>query len=255
MTFVTALRHSGEIPAAELAAVPNSVMARQPAPWPSGDGAAIGISLQAVAESLCQAVDLRAGKRVLDVAAGDGDAAFAAARAFRIADVEDLGFPDASFDVVLSTFGVMFAADHRRAVADLLRLVRPGGRIGMANWTPGGFMGRMLATLGRHAPVPGAKSPTSWGTCDWIEEKFGPHAAGITMTPRFVTFRYRSPDHWLEVFRAWYPPVASTFAKLDAGGQADLARDILTLIARFNRADDGRAVIPAEYLEIVIRRA
>ena len=255
------------------------------ATWAAGDYAVIGTTLQIVGERLCEAVDLRSGERVLDVAAGTGNAALAAARRFaevtatdyvetlleragkraaadglaldlRVADAENLPFETASFDVALSTFGVAFTADHRRAAGELMRVVRPGGRIGLANWTPEGFIGRLFATIGQHvAPAPGAKSPALWGTPSWLEAEFPAPAATMTLTTRTFTFRYCSPEHWLEVFRTWYGPVLKAFASLDAAGQAALADDILALLESFNTAEDGTLVVPGEYLEIVIRRA
>ena len=268
-------------PAPDLAAL----KARQQAMWAAGDYAIVGTTLQIVGETLCEAVDLRGGERVLDVAAGNGNASLAAARrmgvvtstdyvpallergraraaaeglqiAFEPADAEALRYPDASFDVVLSTFGVMFTADHGRAAAELRRVVRPGGRIGLANWTAEGFIGRLFATIGRHVPPPpGARSPALWGSSTWLEAAFGADAAELRLTPRLFAFRYRSPEQWLEVFRTWYGPLLKAFAALDANGQAALAADILELAHGFNRAEDGTAVIEAEYLEIVIRRA
>jgi SAM-dependent methyltransferase len=262
-----------------------ALKARQQATWAAGDYAVVGTTLQIVGERLCEAVDLRAGERVLDVAAGNGNASLAAARRFadvtstdyvaalleaagrraaaeglaldlQVADAENLPFADASFDVVLSTFGVMFTADHHRAARELLRVVRPGGRIGLANWTPEGFIGRLFATIGKHvAPPPGAKSPALWGTPGWIDAEFGPQAGNVVLTPRTFAFRYRSPEHWLEVFRTWYGPMLKAFAALDEGGKAALSRDILALIDAFNTAGDGTVVVPAEYLEIVIQRA
>jgi ubiquinone/menaquinone biosynthesis C-methylase UbiE len=262
-----------------------ALKARQRATWASGDYAVVGTTLQIVGERLAEAVDLRAGERVLDVAAGNGNAALAAARRFadvtatdyvtalleaagrraaadglaldlREADAENLPFADASFDVALSTFGVMFTADHHRAAQELQRVVRPGGRIGLANWTPEGFIGRLFATIGKHvAPPPGAKSPALWGTPSWIETEFAAQAASIDLTPQTFVFRYRSPEHWLEVFRTWYGPALKAFAALDDTGKVALSHDILALIDAFNTAGDGTVVIPANYLEIVIRRA
>jgi ubiquinone/menaquinone biosynthesis C-methylase UbiE len=258
---------------------------RQQAAWSSGDYAIVGTTLQIVGESLCETIDLRAGERVLDVAAGNGNATLAAARRygvvtstdyvpallergrrradaeglaidFQVADAENLGFADGSFDVVLSTFGVMFTADQPRAAAELIRVTRPGGRIGMANWTPDGFIGRLFKTIGKHvAPPAGAQSPARWGTRAWIEGEFGGTSDKIADTTRQFTFRYCSPEHFLEVFRTWYGPVLKAFGALDAAGQAALASDILALIDEFNRAHDGRAVLPSEYVEIVIRKA
>ena len=268
-------------PAPDLAAL----KARQQAMWASGDYAIVGTTLQIVGETLCEAVDLRGGERVLDVAAGNGNATLAAARRFGVvtstdyvpallergraraaaeglrvvfetADAEALPYADASFDVVLSTFGVMFTADQQRAAAELLRVVRPGGRIGLANWTPEGFIGRLFATIGRHVPPPpGAKSPALWGNRAWLETELGADAAELRMTPQLFAFRYCSPEHWLEVFRTWYGPLLKAFAALDASGQAALSEDILEVARSFNRALDGTAVIEAEYLEIVVKRA
>ncbi len=272
-----------DVAAPDLAAL----KARQQAAWSAGDYAVVGTMLQLVGETLCEAVDLRAGERVLDVAAGNGNASLAAARrhgvvtstdyvpalldrgraraaaegldiAFAVADAEALPYPDAAFDVVLSTFGVMFTADHDRAAAELLRVCRPGGRIGMANWTPDGFIGQLFATIGRRVPPPaGARSPALWGNRDWVQATFGPGARDIVMTPRTFAFRFRSPAHWLEVFRTWYGPLLKAFGTLDAAGQAGLESDVLALIARFDRGVDGRggAVIEGAYVEVVVHRA
>lgn len=270
-----------QAPKADLVAL----KARQQATWASGDYAIIGTTLQIVGENLCEAVDLRSGERVLDVAAGNGNASLAAARRFaevtsadyveslleragkravaeglaldlQVADAEDLPFADGSFDVVMSTFGVMFTADHHQAVSELLRVVRSGGRIGLANWTPDSFIGKLFATVGKHVPPPpGARSPALWGTPSWIEAEFGPQAASMTMTPRIYSFRYRSPEHWLDIFRTWYGPVLKAFGALDEAGGKALAHDITALIDAFNIAKDGTVVIPADYLEIVIEKA
>jgi ubiquinone/menaquinone biosynthesis C-methylase UbiE len=268
------------VPTPDLAAIKT----RQQAVWSSGDYAAIGTTLQIVGENLCEALDLRAGSRVLDVAAGNGNATLAAARRFgdvvstdyvatwlaagraraqaeglsvrfQEADAEDLPFADASFDAVLSTFGVMFTPDQERAAAELARVCRPGGRIGLANWTPEGFIGQLFKIIGRYAPpVAGLPSPLLWGTRARLEALFGRSAKTIRAEPQHFTFRYRSPEHWVEAFRAWYGPVNKLYASLDATQQAELTRDILALIAHGNRADDGGMVLPAEYLEVVIER-
>ncbi|UIJ70428.1 class I SAM-dependent methyltransferase [Aurantimonas sp. HBX-1] len=262
-----------------------ALKARQQAMWAAGDYTVVGTTLQIVGERLCEAVDLRAGERVLDVAAGNGNASLAAARRFadvtstdyvaalldaagrraaadglaldlRVADAEELPFADAAFDVVLSTFGVMFTADHHAAARELLRVVRPGGRVGLANWTPEGFIGRLFATIGKHvSPPPGAKSPAVWGTQGWIDQEFATRALRITVTRQTFVFRYRSPEHWLEVFRTWYGPLLKAFAALDEAGKVALSRDILALIDAYNTSGDGTVVVPAEYLEIVIQRA
>jgi len=261
-----------------------ALKAKQQAAWTSGDYAVVGTTLQIVGEALCEALDLRAGQKVLDVAAGNGNASLAAARRwcevvssdyvpallergrerasaerlaleFRPADAEALPFPDASFDAVLSTFGVMFTADHARAAAEMLRVCRPGGRIGLANWTPDGFIGQLFRTIGRHVPPPaGAKSPALWGSREHLLELFEPQAASVKTAARHFTFRYRSPAHWLEVFRTYYGPVLKAFGALDAAGQAALERDLIALIAQFNRSGDATMVAPGEYLEVVITK-
>jgi SAM-dependent methyltransferase len=260
-----------------------ALKARQQGAWSSGDYAVVGTTLQIVGESLCEALDLRAGSRVLDVAAGNGNASLAAARrwcdvtatdyvpalldrareragaerlpmAFREADAEALPFADESFDAVVSTFGVMFTPDQERAAAELLRVCRPSGAIGLANWTPEGFIGQLFKTIGRHVPPPsGARSPALWGTRARLDELFGPHAS-IAAAERQFTFRYRSPAHCLEVFRTTYGPVLKTFAALGPDAQAALKHDLLDLIARFNRSGDASMVVPSAYLEVVVTR-
>ncbi len=261
-----------------------AVKARQQAAWSSGDYAAIGTTLQLVGETLCESLDVRAGQQFLDVAAGNGNAALAAARrgcevtavdyvgtlldrageraqaerlpiAFRIADAEELPFADASFDVVASTFGVMFTPDQDRAAAEMLRVCRPGGRIGLANWTPDGFIGQLFKVLAGYLPPPeGVKSPALWGTPEFIRRQFESQAAAIELQGRAFVFRYRSAGHWLDVFRTMYGPLLKAFAALDAPGQERLERDIHALIARFNRSGDATMVVPGEYLEVVVTR-
>jgi ubiquinone/menaquinone biosynthesis C-methylase UbiE len=254
---------------------------RQQAAWSSGDYAIIGTTLQIVGESLCEALDLRSTARVLDVAAGNGNASLAAARRFadvvstdyvgallgrgreraeadrlsiqfQEADVEALPFADASFDVVLSTFGVMFAPNQERSAREMLRVCRPGGKIGMANWTPEGFIGQLFRIIGRYIPpAPGMKSPSLWGNRKHLAELFGSEAA-IAAEAKNFTFRYRSPAHWLEVFRTYYGPVLKAFTALDTDARAALEADIYGLLGSFNRAADGTLVLPSEYLEVVI---
>lgn len=260
-----------------------SVKERQQATWASGNYAVIGTTLQIVGELLCESVDLRAGERVLDVAAGNGNATLAAARrfasvtstdyvpalleqgrrraeaerfevTFQVADVEALPYPDASFDVVLSTFGVMFTPDHERAASELLRVCRPGGRIGLANWTPTGFIGQLFRLVGRHVPpMPGVRSPLLWGTDAHVRTLFA-GASAITHTARYFFFRYRSPQHWVDMFRTYYGPVHKAFAELDADGQKALEADLLDLLRQADRGGAAGLVIPAEYLETVITR-
>jgi ubiquinone/menaquinone biosynthesis C-methylase UbiE len=261
-----------------------AIKKRQQATWASGDFAVVGVTLQIVGESLAEAADIRSGERVLDVAAGNGNATLAAARRFaevtstdyvpalldkgharakaegllvnfRVADVEALPFQDASFDAVLSTYGVMFAPDHVRAAREMLRVVRPGGRIGMANWTPDGFIGELFKVIGRHTPPPaGLKSPALWGTESHLAELFGAQAASIQAVRRNFNFRYFSAAHWLQVFRDYYGPTHKAFAALDPTQQDRLAKDIATLLDRFNTAGPASLVVPGEYLEVVITR-
>jgi ubiquinone/menaquinone biosynthesis C-methylase UbiE len=261
-----------------------AVKTRQQGAWSSGDYAVVGTTLQIVGEQLCEALDLRSGQKVLDVAAGNGNASLAAARRwcdvvatdyvpallerareradaerltieFRKADAEALPFANAGFDVVMSTFGVMFTPDQDRAATELLRVCKSGGKIGLANWTPNGFIGQLFKTIGKHvAPPAGVKSPALWGTQARMAEMFGPQAVSITAEPRNFVFRYRSPEHWLEVFKTYYGPLLKTFAALDTAGRVALEHEVFELIARFNRAGDDSVVVPSEYLEIVIIR-
>ena len=262
----------------------SAVKAKQQAAWSAGDYAIVGRTLQIVGENLCEAVNLRAGERVLDVAAGNGNATLAAARhfaevtstdyvpallergraraeaeglqvTFREADAEALPFADSTFDVVLSTFGVMFTPDQARAAREMLRVCRPGGRIGLANWTPGSFIGELFKVLGRYLPpAAGLRSPALWGTEERLKELFSEAEASIQATPRFFNFRYRSPAHWMEVFRTFYGPVNRAFLALDTPRQDELERDILNLLARFDRGGAGGLVVPSEYLEVVVTR-
>lgn len=262
----------------------NAVKARQHGAWASGDYAVVGTTLQIVGEQLCEALDIRSGQKVLDVAAGNGNVSLAAARrwcdvtatdyvpallerareravaerlniTFREADAEALPFPDGSFDVVVSTFGVMFTPDQDRAASELVRVCKPGGKIGLTNWTPPGFIGQLFKTLGKHVPPPaGTKSPVLWGTRERIGELFERHAASIRPEPRNFVFRYRSPDHFVEVFKTYYGPTLKAFAALAPEAQAALESDIKALIGHFNRSTDQSMVVPSEYLEIVITR-
>lgn len=256
---------------------------RQQAVWAAGDYSVIGTTLQIVGENLCEAIDLRAGENVLDVAAGNGNATLAAARrfarvtstdyvgallargreraranrlavTFQEADAEALPFDDGRFDVVLSTFGVMFTPDHERAAAEMLRVVRRGGRIGLANWTPDGFIGQLLRTVGGHVPPPaGVRPPVLWGTEAHLHTLFP--GQRIEATARTFTFRYESPDHWLDVFRTYYGPTNRAFAALNPAGQVALEAEIRALLDRFNRDDRGGLVIVSTYLEAVVTRA
>ena len=261
-----------------------AIKQRQQATWASGDFAIIGVTLQIVGESLAEAADIRAGERVLDVAAGNGNATLAAARrfaevtstdyvpalldkgraraaaeglqaSFRVADAEDLPFEDGSFDAVLSTFGAMFTPDHTRPAREMLRVVRSGGRIGLANWTPEGFIGQLFKVIGHYIPAPaGLKSPALWGTEAHISELFGAQATDIRSVRRNFNFRYRSAAHWLQIFRDYYGPTHKAFAALDPARQDALAKDITALLDRCNTAGPASLVVPGEYLEVVIER-
>lgn len=273
-------------PARESAPQPDlaALKARQQGTWSSGDYAVVGTTLQIVGEQLCESLDVRAGQKVLDVAAGNGNASLAAARRwcdvvstdyvpallgrareraaaerlkieFQEADAEALPFPDGGFDAVVSTFGVMFTPDQDKAAAELMRVCRPGGKIGLANWTPDGFIGHVFKTIGKHLPPPaGIKSPALWGTRARIEEMFGAHASSIKTESRDFVFRYRSPEHWLEVFKTYYGPLLKAFGALEPAAQAALTGDLMAQIERFNRAGDAAMVVPSEYLEIVVTR-
>jgi ubiquinone/menaquinone biosynthesis C-methylase UbiE len=276
--IVDCLPNDRKQPTVDLAAV----KARQQAMWASGDFAVIGTTLQIVGESLCEAVDLQAGSRVLDVACGNGNALLAAARRFCTAtgldyvpellegaaeraraerldvelvegDAERLPFDDGHFDVALSTYGIMFAPDQKQAAREILRVVRPGGRIGLANWTPEGFVGQLLKTVGKHVPpAPGVASPIYWGTEPRLQELFE-GARSIRAERRHFVFRYRSAAHFVDVFRRFYGPTYKAFGALDSQGQARLAADLEELASRFNQGR-GSLAVPGEYLEVVIDR-
>ena len=261
-----------------------AMKARQHGAWSSGDYAVVGTTLQIVGEELCEALDLRSGQKVLDVAAGNGNVTLAAARrwcevtstdyvpallvrgklradadgmkiTFKEADAEALPFADGSFDVVVSTFGVMFTPNQDRAAAELARVCKRGGKIGLANWTPEGFIGQVFKTLGKYLPPPaGAKSPALWGTEARLKEMFGASSSAIRAERRHFVFRYRSPEHFLDIFKSYYGPMLKAFAALDEANQRKLHQDLMMLIGSMNRADDGTMVLPSEYLEVVITK-
>jgi ubiquinone/menaquinone biosynthesis C-methylase UbiE len=250
--------------------------------WSSADYSVVGTTLQIVGEELCEALDLRSGQKVLDVAAGNGNVSLAAARrwcdvvstdyvpdllqhgrarasaeglpiAFQEADAEALPFADGAFDAVVSTFGVMFTPNQALAAGELLRVCKSGGQIGLANWTPDSFVGQMFKILGSYLPpAAGVKSPMLWGTRERLTEMFGPLSSSIGANRREFNFRYRSGEHFLDVFRTYYGPMLKAFAALDDMKKAGLKRDLLGLIARMNKADDGTMVVPSEYLQAVI---
>ncbi len=263
----------------------HGLKAKQQATWASGDFAVIGTTLQIVGESLCEAADVRAGDVVLDVACGNGNATLAAARRFatvtgidyvpelvrraqerasaerlelslQTADAEALPFADGSFDVVLSTYGVMFTADHEQAARELVRVSKPGGRIALANWTPEGFIGELFRVVARHVPPPaGAPSALRWGTRRGLDDLFGDYASAFQIERKLFNFRYLSPAHFIDVFRRYYGPTFKAFAALDEAGQAALSADIEVALRKFDRGGGSSLVVPAEYLEIVIQRA
>jgi SAM-dependent methyltransferase len=261
-----------------------AIKGRQQVTWSAGDYSRIGNSILITAELLCEAVDIHSGQRVLDVASGSGNAALAAARrfcdvtstdyvpalleegrgraaaegltlTFQEADAENLPFPEAAFDVVLSTFGAMFAPDHEQVARELVRVCQPGGKIGLANWTPEGYLGDFFRTMGQHVPPPaGVRSPMLWGSEDHLRRLFGDGISELAVTRRMFAFRQRSPRAWIDFFRTYYGPTLKAFDSLDGAGQDRLIADLEALIARHNVASDGTMVVPAEYLEVVAVR-
>jgi ubiquinone/menaquinone biosynthesis C-methylase UbiE len=259
----------------------DAIKRRQQASWSAGDYAVIGTRLQIVGESLCEAVDLEAGWRVLDVAAGNGNAALAAARRncevtaldyvddllerarrraeadglrveTRVADAEDMPFADGSFDAALSTFGVMFTPNPDRAAAELLRVCRPGGKIGLANWTPDGFVGRMFKVIGGHVPPPaGVPSPMAWGTEERLRSLFAA-AADVAAVRRQFVFRYRSAKDFFDTFRSYYGPMNRAWESLDGEGRDSLEKQIVALAEEGDTGTGGTLRVPADYLEVVV---
>ncbi|MCB1505258.1 MAG: methyltransferase domain-containing protein [Hyphomicrobiaceae bacterium] len=262
-----------------------AIKVKQNAAWGSGDYAKVGTTLQIVGEDLAEALDLRPGSTVLDVAAGNGNATLAFARRwcdvistdyvdallarsearafaedlpvkYQIADAEALPFAADQFDGVVSTFGVMFAPNQKQAAAELVRVCRSGGKIGLANWTPSSFIGALFKVLGGMVPPPaGLSSPALWGTRDWIGQEFGAKCRSIELTEKNFIFRYRSPEHFVEVFRNFYGPVHKAFLALDEQRQIELERAIISLIAERNTATDGSVRVPAAYAQIVITKS
>jgi ubiquinone/menaquinone biosynthesis C-methylase UbiE len=263
----------------------DAIRDRQQAMWASGNFGRIGVRLQIVGETLCEAVDLRSSDNVLDVAAGNGNASLAAARRLArvtstdyvpellsqglrraqadglsiktwVANAEELPFAVGEFDVALSTFGVMFAPNQERAAGELLRVVKSGGRIGLANWTPDGFIGELFRVVGRLVPPPaGIKSPAAWGTETRLVELFGPVASDIRTEHKQFVFRDHSAESWIDTFRNYYGPIHKAFESLDAAGRETLHSALLDLLAHYNRGGRDSLIVPAEYLEVVIRRA
>jgi SAM-dependent methyltransferase len=254
---------------------------RQKDSWSAGEYLVIGATITMVGELLCEAVDLRSGQEVLDVATGTGNTALAAARrfckvtgidyvprlleqarkraeseglqvTFRKGDAENIPFQDASFDVMLSTFGCMFAPDQEKTASELIRVCRSKGKIGLANWVPDGMVGEVLSTSGKYVPPPsGLKPPTLWGTRERLEELFGNRVSSMQIIRRSFAFRYPSAEYWLQFNRTHLGPMSKTFEKLDEEGKNRLAEDLLAVVKRFNRSGDETIVATSDYLEIV----
>lgn len=274
------------LPTATPVATPDlpAVKARQHAAWSSGDYSVVGTTLQIVGENLCEAMDVRAGQKVLDVAAGNGNVSLAAARRwcevtstdyvpalleggraraaagglkmqFEEADAEALPYANGAYDAVVSTFGVMFTPNQEKAASEMARVCRSGGKIGLANWTPAGFIGQVFKVIGQYIPPPaGVKSPALWGTPERISELFGTSAGAIVAEKRNFVFRYRSPEHFVEIFSKYYGPVLKALAALEEQKGKALVADLIALIGRTNRAKDGTMIVPSEYLEVVVTR-
>jgi len=258
---------------------------RQREIWASGDYQEIGTRVTIASELLCEAVGLQAGQRVLDVASGTGNAALAAARRFAyvtstdyvpellergrmrahaeglpvmfdLADAENLPYADNSFDVVLSVFGAMFAPNQQQVASELLRVCKPGGKIGMANWTPDGWVGEQHSTLASHVPPPpGLRSPMLWGSEGHLRDLFGSGVSDIRIEKRSVEFRYLSIDHFVGFMRSYFGPFKSVFDALDETGQVQLTTDLTEMAARYNRSGNDTFLGPGDYLEVVAVKA
>lgn len=257
---------------------------RAPSDWAMGNTSMLGSTMLIVSECLCETLDLRAGMRVLDVAAGTGNASLAAARRwcdvtstdlepsllsagqrradaeglpirFKHADVEALPFSNGVFDVVISTFGAMFASDAKRAADEIGRVVRVGGRIGLASWTPESVVGRMMA-IGDHyrRRTEFTPSPTQWGSLRVLASLFPSTRYDVMASAKSFAIRSRSIEHYLEVLRTQHGPTHALFATLSRAEQDAYASALMAVLEAGNRADDGTLVAPSEYLEVVIER-
>jgi SAM-dependent methyltransferase len=261
-----------------------AVKAQQQRTWATGDFAIIGWNTVFPCELMCEAVELRAGERVLDVATGSGNAALSAARRgcdavgidyvpalierareraaaerlpafFEVGDCEDIPFPDASFDVVLSVYGSIFAPRPEKAAQELLRVCRRGGRIGMGNWTPDGFWGQTFGLVARYLPpAPALRPPTEWGTEQRLSELFGDAISSMRSTKRSALFRYRSSAHWIQVFSTYFGPIIRTLEVLDAQRREAFLEDLDDTLKRFNRSGDDTLMVTADYLEVVMQK-
>ena len=266
-----------DTPTPDLAAVKQ----RQQQAWASGDFHVVAARIMLVAEHLVDTADLHAGWRVLDVATGSGNAAIAAARlgctaigvdyvpallqrgrqraaaeglevALLEGDAEALPFPERSFDAVTSVFGSMFAPDHERAAAELLRVCKPGGTIALASWTPDGFIGELFRAVARHvSPPAGVRSPMLWGTESHLRELFGEEIASLEVSERTFTWRFVSAEAFVEFFRAWYGPTLKAFAALEGAARNALETDLVALARRFDRLGTDAIAIPATYTESI----
>jgi len=262
----------------------NAVKAQQLKTWATGDFAMIAWNTVFPCELLCEAVELRAGQKVLDVATGSGNAALSAARRgceatgidyvpalierarkraaverlparFEVGDCEEIPYPDGSFDVVLSVYGSMFAPDQEKAAQELIRVCRPGGRIGMANWTPAGFWGQTFRLAGKYVPPPeGLRPPPEWGTEKRLRELFDAATSSIRVAERSALFRYRNSAHWIEVFRTYFGPIMRTLEALDEKRRSEFLKELDDTLNRFNRSSDDTLVVSADYLEVVMTK-
>ena len=261
-----------------------AIKAKQNVAWGSGDYSKVGVTLQITGEELAEAMDMAADAKVLDVAAGNGNATLAFARRFcdvtstdyvaelleasagrakaegllvnyKVADAENLPFEDQSFDAVVSTFGVMFTPNQQQSAAELQRVVKSGGKIGMANWTPESFIGQLFKTIGKHVPPPaGLSSPALWGSREWVDDTFGALGEVSSFQRKTFLFRYRSAEHFLDYFRTFYGPMQKAFDALGEAGQKALRSDILALAGKFDTSTNGSLSISSEYVEVIVKR-